>query len=147
MSSKRHDLLKVYPVTPPDKALKIRDHSAISPGKPGPQNSLTSCRWTNILRWFYFRGSWYKKRVSYLGKVYKISTFPSLSWLKRFFSSEKLVTSCIEVHYPENFLNPHYLHLILDITSDIELIPTTDGVYWSLQPHWLPHWPEMCQTA
>lgn len=44
-------------------------------------------------------------------------------------ASEKLVIDCVEVHYPENFLNPHYLHLILDITSDIELISTTDGVY------------------
>lgn len=44
-------------------------------------------------------------------------------------ASEKLVTSCVEVHYPEDFLNPHYLHLSLDITSDIELISTTDGVY------------------
>lgn len=42
-------------------------------------------------------------------------------------ASEKLVTSCAEVHYPENFLNPHYLHLILGITSDMELISTTES--------------------
>lgn len=34
---KRYDLLKLYPVTPPDKALKMRDLSEVPPRIPGPQ--------------------------------------------------------------------------------------------------------------
>lgn len=34
---KRYDLLKFYPVTPPDKALKIWDLSEVTPRIPGPQ--------------------------------------------------------------------------------------------------------------
>lgn len=37
----------------------------------------------------------------------------------------------VEAHHPENVLNPRCLRLILDLTSDTELISTTDRVYWS----------------
>ena len=65
-----------------------------------------------------------------LGKVCKISTFPSLSWLTRLLLLRSWSPDSVEVHYPENFLYLHYRNLILDRTSDMELISTTDGVYW-----------------
>ena len=44
-------------------------------------------------------------------------------------ASENWSPDRVEVHYPENFLYLHYRNLILDRTSDMELISTTDGVY------------------
>lgn len=39
----------------------------------------------------------------------------------------------MEAHNPENFLNPHTLHLILELTSHMELIFPKGGVYWPLR--------------
>lgn len=73
-----------------------------------------------------------KERVFKFGSVCKISTFPSVSWLKTAFFLRCWSPDGVEAHHTENSLNPRCLHLILDLTSDMKLISTTDRVCWSL---------------
>ena len=105
----------------------------MSPDEPGHQDFRSVC----ITELTFFSGfiSWVargQKRVSKFGRVCKISSFPSVSWLKTAFFLRCWSPDGVQAHHTENSLNPRCLHLISDLTSDMKLISTTDRVCWSL---------------
>lgn len=62
-----------------------------------------------------------------------------MSWLKTAFFLRCWPPDGVEAHHPENSLNPSCLHLILDLTSDMKLISTTERVCWSLHSSHIVH--------